>query len=67
MLPFVAHNILTKSKSPHGYALLCCISQYLVVDSYLTRDVHTEESIAEGRKELEKFSVMMEVCACSRH
>ncbi len=32
-----------------------CLSQFLVVDSYLARDVHTEESISEGRQELKKI------------
>ncbi|KAF8197090.1 hypothetical protein BJ912DRAFT_1020953 [Pholiota molesta] len=59
--PFITQSILTREASPNGYLLLCCIRRYLHVDSYFLRDLHTEDTITEGKKELKEFSDMMEI------
>ena len=48
LLPFVAHTALTEFDNPLGYLLLCCHSQYLVVNMYTGLEVHTSNMIQEG-------------------
>ncbi|KAF8225485.1 hypothetical protein L208DRAFT_1216496, partial [Tricholoma matsutake] len=50
MFIFVSHNILTETESPHGYRLLCCLQAYLDLTMWEALEVHTDETIAAGRK-----------------
>lgn len=59
--PFVTHSYLEERESPVGYLLLKCIRSYLIVDSYLTMAVHTEDTMAEGEVELLKFGEHLNV------
>jgi hypothetical protein len=58
---FAAHNILCQEDSPLGYLLLKCLRRYIVLDTYAAMEVHTTETIAAGRKELQNFSDCMNV------
>lgn len=59
---FAAHNLLPKDTNPSGYLLLQCLRSYLNIRMFADFDLHTEETISAGRKELkEKFSRLMEV------
>ena len=61
VLLFVMHNVLLEKKNPLGYLLLCCLQSYLVIDMYAALEVHTEDTIAAGRKEILKFSCLIQV------
>ncbi|TFK60594.1 hypothetical protein BDN72DRAFT_938428, partial [Pluteus cervinus] len=56
VLLFATHNILTKQRTPHGYALLGCLRSYVNLDTYAGMQVHTDETVAAGRLELKRFS-----------
>ncbi|EIW76794.1 hypothetical protein CONPUDRAFT_63473 [Coniophora puteana RWD-64-598 SS2] len=57
---FVAQNLLTPKTSPEGYALLLVIRSYLELDCYIGLDVHTDDTIAAGEAELERFSKVLD-------
>jgi hypothetical protein len=61
MLPFTTHNILTKRDSPLGYQMLQCLRSYLNLDMWVSMEVHTVDTIKEGRKELLRFSELINV------
>lgn len=61
LLPFAAHTVLTEESSPLGYRLLCCLRSFLVMDSYAAMEVHTEDTIEDGRKEMLRFSRLISV------
>ncbi|KAJ7715035.1 hypothetical protein DFH07DRAFT_785677 [Mycena maculata] len=56
MILFAVHNILT---DPLGLKLLACIRSYIVLDMYLGFELHTTETIATGRQELQNFGALM--------
>lgn len=53
--------MLTQSESPHGYLLLQLLRTYLVIDTFSAMEVHTEETIADGREEIRNFEQKMTV------
>lgn len=53
--------MLTQSESPHGYLLLQLLRTYLVIDTFSAMEVHTEETIADGREEIRSFEQKMTV------
>jgi hypothetical protein len=57
----VSHNVLTKTASKNGYLLLRVIRLYLMVDLYTGMDVHTMDTIQEGRRLLVEFSDLLQV------
>jgi hypothetical protein len=54
--------VLDEDSDPHGYLLLQCLRSYLELDMYTALEVHTSETIADGRKEILKFESVMKVC-----
>ncbi|KAJ7782439.1 hypothetical protein DFH07DRAFT_900870 [Mycena maculata] len=52
MMIFASHNILTDKL---GLILLECFRSYLELDVYLGLEIHTTETIAAGRRQLQKF------------
>ena len=46
----MAHNILQSTKSEQGFKLLKLIQSYLELDMYMSLTVHTEDTLAAGRK-----------------
>ncbi|KAJ7500378.1 hypothetical protein B0H11DRAFT_2155479 [Mycena galericulata] len=56
MILFAVHNILTNRL---GLMLLACVRSYLVLDLHLGFELHTTETIADGRRELQNFGELM--------
>jgi hypothetical protein len=61
MLIFTTHNVLTEKQSPLGYSMLCCLRSYLNLDMWVSMEVHTNDTISEGRQELLCFSGLIQV------
>jgi hypothetical protein len=61
MFIFISHNVLTEKESPHGYHLLCCLRAYLDLTMWEALEVHTEETIASGRKAVKRFGKLVNV------
>lgn len=61
MFIFISHNVLTEKESPHGYDLLCCLRAYLDLTMWEGLEVHTEETIASGRKAVKRFRKLLNV------
>jgi len=61
MIIYAAHNIVTVQSCPLGYWLLRCIRLYLEVDMYAALEVHTSDTISEGRHTVKAFSALMKV------
>ncbi|KAJ7360797.1 hypothetical protein DFH08DRAFT_921182 [Mycena albidolilacea] len=55
MMVFAAHNILTAETDKIGVLLLACIRSYLELDMYAGLELHTADTIADGRRQLQKF------------
>ncbi|KAJ7824630.1 hypothetical protein B0H14DRAFT_3728340 [Mycena olivaceomarginata] len=55
MMIFAAHNILTTETDKIGVLLLACIRSYLELDVYAGLELHTADTIADGRRQLQKF------------
>ncbi|KAG1901040.1 uncharacterized protein F5891DRAFT_1128297 [Suillus fuscotomentosus] len=56
---YSALNILTHRASPEGYQLLCVISSYLQLDSYIGLDVQTTSTLAALDAELLVFNTTL--------
>ncbi|KAJ7735230.1 hypothetical protein B0H14DRAFT_3613738 [Mycena olivaceomarginata] len=55
MMIFAAHNILTTETDKIGVLLLACIRSYLELDMYAGLELHTADTIADERRQLQKF------------
>jgi hypothetical protein len=55
--------MLTEANSPNGYLLLQVLRTYLTIDSFAAMEVHTEDTIKEGRSEIATFKQKMDVCS----
>jgi hypothetical protein len=60
---FVTHAILMEADSPNGYLLLQVLHIYLTIDAFAAMEVHTEDTIKEGRSEIATFKQKMDVCS----
>jgi hypothetical protein len=58
MMVFAAHNVLTDDL---GLKLLKAIRSYVELDIYTSFKLHTSDTIAAGRKALQRFGDMMKV------
>jgi hypothetical protein len=58
---FVLHNILDETSDPAGYLLLKCVRSYSELNMYAAMEVHTEDTIAAGRRELLKYDTLLKV------
>ncbi|PCH36191.1 hypothetical protein WOLCODRAFT_86299, partial [Wolfiporia cocos MD-104 SS10] len=56
---FATHNILSTRPGSAEYLLLRCLRSYLVLDMYLSFEVHTSRRLAEGQEELLRFSKLI--------
>ncbi|KAG2057487.1 hypothetical protein BDR06DRAFT_980881 [Suillus hirtellus] len=56
---YSALNVLTHRASPEGYQLLCVISSYLQLDSYIGLDVQTTSTLAALDAELLVFNTTL--------
>ncbi|KAG1907618.1 uncharacterized protein F5891DRAFT_938880, partial [Suillus fuscotomentosus] len=59
MIIYVTHNVLTEHDSPLSYLLLQCIHLYLEMDIYAALEVHTTNTINEGRHTVQAFTALM--------
>ncbi|KAG1804750.1 uncharacterized protein HD556DRAFT_1225670 [Suillus plorans] len=62
MIIYATHDILTEEDSLLGYLLLRCMCLYLEVDMYAAFEVHTANTISEGRGAIQALTVFMKVC-----
>ena len=58
LLVFVAYNIVPRDKK-EGWSLLRCLRSFAIVDLYISFEVHTEQTLAAGRRELRNFAQRM--------
>lgn len=58
---FLVHQHFNRTEDPTGYLLLRCIRSYIEIDMYAALEVHTEDTIAAGEKELRKFAELIKV------
>jgi hypothetical protein len=58
---FVALNVILQQDAK-GQSMLCCLRSYSIVDLYLAFEVHTEQTIEAGRRELANFALCIKVC-----
>ncbi|KAG1816991.1 hypothetical protein EV424DRAFT_1624504 [Suillus variegatus] len=59
MIIYATHDILTEEASPLGYLLLRCVRLYLEVDMYAAFEVHTANTISEGRSAVQALTAFM--------
>ncbi|KAG1773661.1 hypothetical protein EV702DRAFT_1181089 [Suillus placidus] len=59
MIIYATHDILTKNDCPLGYLLLRCVRLYLEMDMYAALEVHTTNTIEEGRHTVQAFTALM--------
>ncbi|KAG2110154.1 hypothetical protein BD769DRAFT_1630365 [Suillus cothurnatus] len=59
MILYAAHDVVTEEDCPLGYLLLRCIRLYIEVDMYASLEVHTSDTIREGRNVVQMFSVFL--------
>jgi hypothetical protein len=65
MIVFAAQNVFKQASCRLGHLLLRCIRHYVDLDMYAALEVHTEDTIAAGRRALSEFSMLMEVSSMS--
>ncbi|KAG1808053.1 uncharacterized protein BJ212DRAFT_1485330 [Suillus subaureus] len=56
MILYAAHDVVTEEDCMLGYLLLQCICLYIEVDMYASLEVHTSDTICEGRNVVQMFS-----------
>lgn len=59
MIIYATHDVLTENDSPLGYFLLWCVHLYLEMDMYTAMEVHTTNTIEEGRHTVQAFTALM--------
>ena len=60
-LLYAALGVLTCRASPEGYQLLCVISSYLQLDSWIGLDVHTKSTVDAIEAKLLVFDAELKV------
>ncbi|KAG2148370.1 hypothetical protein BD769DRAFT_1624790 [Suillus cothurnatus] len=59
MIIYATHDVLTETDCPLGYFLLRCVRLYLEMDMYTALEVHTANTIKEGRHTVQAFTSLM--------
>ncbi|KAG1836159.1 hypothetical protein F4604DRAFT_2008209 [Suillus subluteus] len=59
MIIYATHDVLTENDSPLSYFLLWCVCLYLEMDMYAALEVHTTNTIEEGRHTVQAFTALM--------
>ncbi|KAG1783951.1 hypothetical protein EV702DRAFT_1175911 [Suillus placidus] len=59
MIIYATHDILIENDCPLGYLLLRCVHLYLEMDMYAALEVHTTNTIEEGRHTVQAFTALM--------
>ncbi|KAG1874972.1 hypothetical protein F4604DRAFT_2009023 [Suillus subluteus] len=60
LIVFAAHDVIDRTSHALPYLLLRCIRQYVNVDMYAALEVHTSETIAEGRRAIQEFTRLLD-------
>ena len=60
MVIFAVYNIISKT-SKEGIYLLRCIRSYVILDTYISMEVHTSKTLQDGRAELQTFANLIQV------
>ncbi|KAG2124918.1 hypothetical protein BD769DRAFT_1628673 [Suillus cothurnatus] len=60
MIIYATHNIFTEHDSPLGYLLLRCTRLYIEMDIYAALEVHTANTITEGRYTVQAFTALIQ-------
>ncbi|KAG1840105.1 hypothetical protein C8R48DRAFT_621151 [Suillus tomentosus] len=55
------HNVFHQDQDSEAYLLLRCICSYVEFNTYASLDIHTEDTIKDGRKALENLTQLMDV------
>ncbi|KAG1890746.1 uncharacterized protein F5891DRAFT_1131606 [Suillus fuscotomentosus] len=55
------HNVFHQDQDSEAYLLLRCIRSYVEFNTYASLDVHTEDTIKDGRKALENLTQLRDV------
>ncbi|KAG1768576.1 hypothetical protein EV702DRAFT_1181923 [Suillus placidus] len=54
------HNVFRQDQDSEAYLLLHCIRSYVEFNTYASLDVHTEDTIKDGRKALENLTQLLD-------
>ncbi|KAG1893062.1 uncharacterized protein F5891DRAFT_1131386 [Suillus fuscotomentosus] len=54
------HNVFHQDQDSEAYLLLRCIRSYVEFNTYASLDIHTEDTIKDGRKALENLTQLMD-------
>ncbi|KAG1891577.1 uncharacterized protein F5891DRAFT_1131602 [Suillus fuscotomentosus] len=60
LIVVAAHNVFDHDTDPEAYLLLCCIRNYVEFNMYASLEVHTEDTIKNGREALSKLTELMD-------
>ncbi|TFY76117.1 hypothetical protein EWM64_g7894 [Hericium alpestre] len=59
IIVFGAYGSIKQDRHSPAWALLRCLRSFSILDTYMAFEVHTEETIAAGRQELQKFGELV--------
>lgn len=62
MIVYVVYDVMIEEDCLLGYLHLQCICLYIEVDMYASLEVHTSDTICEGRNIIQMFSVFLKAC-----
>ncbi|KAG1761725.1 hypothetical protein EDD22DRAFT_619601 [Suillus occidentalis] len=60
LIVFAAHTVFDRDTDPEAYLLLRCIRSYVEFNMYASLEVHTEDTINNGREALSKLTGLMD-------
>ncbi|KAG1747038.1 uncharacterized protein EDB91DRAFT_1235854 [Suillus paluster] len=60
LIVFAAHNVFDRDMDLEAYLLLRCIRSYVEFNMYASLEVHTEDTINNGREALSKLTGLMD-------
>ncbi|KAG2034064.1 hypothetical protein BDR03DRAFT_870910, partial [Suillus americanus] len=61
LIVFAAHNVFKRDLDPQAYLLLHCIWSYVEFNTYALLEVHTEDTIRDGRNTLLELTELMDI------
>ncbi|KAG1786171.1 uncharacterized protein HD556DRAFT_1434837 [Suillus plorans] len=60
LIVFAAHNVFKHDLDPQAYLLLRCIWSYVEFNTYASLEVHTKDTIRDGRNALSELTKLMD-------
>ncbi|KAG1756658.1 uncharacterized protein EDB91DRAFT_1233427 [Suillus paluster] len=61
LIVFAAHNVFKRDLDSQAYLLLCCIQSYVEFNTYASLEVHTKDTIRDGRNTLLELTELMDI------